>query len=72
MEILQEILRESVSGGFWHFVGYFLIIGIPIRFLKFLISKPFRHVILSKHGYPPKNCNVDGKSFDKDIKKFLK
>ena len=41
MEIVLEIIRETVSGGFWHFAGCWLVIALfakvllaPFNFLK--------------------------------------
>ena len=64
METIHQIIIESVSGGFWHFVGYWimiaLIMGIPERSIIYLINRPFRHYTLKKHGYPPRHCDADG------------
>ena len=27
MEAIHQIINESVSGGFWHFAGYFIMVG---------------------------------------------
>ena len=64
MEIIHKILMESVSGGFWHFVGYWmilaLILGIPSKLIIILINRPLRHWNIRKHGYPPEHCDADG------------
>lgn len=64
MEIIQEIIRESVSGGFWRFIGYWImigmILGIPAKVLIITINRPFRHMNIRKHGYPPPHCDADG------------
>ena len=45
MEIIHQILQESVNGGFWKFVGYWilisLILGIPAKVLIHLIENVF-------------------------------
>lgn len=64
METLHEIIKESVSGGFWKFIGYWsmiaLILGIPAKVLIFAINRPLRHWTIRKHGYPPAHCDADG------------
>ncbi len=64
MQELHQIIIESVSGGFWRFCGYWimigLILGIPAKVIMFAISIPFRHYTLRKLGYPPVHCDADG------------
>ena len=64
METLHQILIESVSGGFWKFIGYyciiFLFMALPIKVLYILINRPLRHWNIRKHGYPPAHCDADG------------
>ena len=70
MEILHQILIESVSGGFWQFIGYWLLIataiGIPCKLLVVAINRPLRHWNIRKHGYPPAHCDADGDFKEKD------
>ena len=64
METLHQILIESVSGGFWKFIGYWIligtIIGIPSNVIIVAINRPLRHWNIRKHGYPPIHCDADG------------
>lgn len=64
MEILHQLIIEAMSGGFWNFIGYFmlltLIIGTPAKVIIFAINRPLRHRNISKHGYPPAHCDADG------------
>ena len=64
METLQTILEASVSGGFWKFIGYWImigmILGIPAKVIVFAINRPLRHMNIKKHGYPPQHCDADG------------
>jgi len=64
METIQQILIDSVSGGFLQFIGYFtmvgIILGIPAQVLMFAINRPLRHWTIRKHGYPPQHCDADG------------
>lgn len=64
METIHQIISESVSGGFFKFLGYWLMVyiflEIPSRLIRFLINRPLRHVTLRKHGYPPSHCDADG------------
>ena len=64
METIQEIIRDSVSGGFWNFIGYWImigmILGIPSKLLMVVINRPLRHMNIRKHGYPPAHCDADG------------
>lgn len=71
MEIIAEIIKDSVSRGFWYFCGYWIIItviiGIPGKILIHLINRPLRHWNIQKHGWPPPHCDADG-DFKKDDK----
>lgn len=64
MEVIHEIIAESVSGGFWKFIGYWtmigVIFGIPAQVICFAINRPLRHWTIRKHGYPPIHCDSDG------------
>ena len=64
LEIIERIIAESVSGGFWKFIGYWimitLILGIPAKVIVVAINRPLRHMNIRKHGYPPKHCDADG------------
>lgn len=64
METIHQIISESVSGGFWKFCGYWImvtfILGIPAKLIMFIINRPFRHYTLRKNGYPPSHCDADG------------
>jgi len=67
METIHQILIESVSGGFFKFVGYCIMTGlflsallIPFKMIMFLVNRPLRHYTLRKNGYPPTHCDADG------------
>jgi Na+/serine symporter len=68
MEIIHQILIESVSDGFWKFIGYWIIIAMFLttifNIIAFIINRPLRHWTIRKHGYPPIHCDADG-----DLKK---
>lgn len=70
MEYIIEILKESVNGGFWHFVGYWimvtLILVVPAKLIAFAINRLLRHWSIRKHGYPPSHCDADGDFKNKD------
>lgn len=42
MEVIHQIIIEALSGGFWNFVGYWLLIalilGIPARALIYITA----------------------------------
>lgn len=65
---IHEIIKASVSNGLWHFVGYWLmiglilgvVIGIPAQLIIFIINRPLRHKNIRLHGYPPPHCDADG------------
>jgi hypothetical protein len=64
MEHIQQILLDSVSGGFMRFIGYWFIITtiliIPLKLITIIIGAIIRHRIIMKHGYPPKYCDSNG------------
>ncbi len=64
METIHEIIKESVSGGFWKFVGYWIIIALILNItanvIAFAINRPLRYWTIRKHGYPPNHCDADG------------
>jgi hypothetical protein len=70
MEIIQEIIQESVSGGFFKFLGYWImivvILGIPANIIKYAINRPLRHMNIRKYGYPPSHCDADGDFLEKE------
>ena len=69
MGTFHQILIESVSGGFWKFCGYWVILSmflvIPGKVIMFAINRTLRHWSIRKHGYPPAHCDADG-DFKKD------
>lgn len=64
METIHEIIKESVSGSFFRFIGYLIIIyvslQVPAAVIMFAINRPLRHLNINKHGYPPAHCDADG------------
>ncbi len=64
METIHQLIVESVSGGFWKFCGYWImitvILGIPAKLIIVSINIPLRHWSIRKHGYPPAHCDSDG------------
>lgn len=64
METMHQIIKESVSGGFWNFLGYLIMsivfLEAPVKLIIFLINRPLRHYTLRKIGYPPTHCDADG------------
>ena len=70
METIHEIIKESVSGGFWKFVGYWIMIAvmlsIPAKVVAFAINRSLRHWTIRKNGYPPSHCDADGDFKDED------
>ena len=64
MEIIHQIIVESVSSNLWKFIGYWimivLIFGIPAKVMIFTINRLLRHWTIIKNGYPPNHCNADG------------
>ena len=70
MELIHEIIKESVSGGFWKFCGYWIMItvmlGIPAKVLIVAINRPQRIWSIRKNGRPPTNCDTDGDFKEKE------
>ena len=64
IDSIHEIIIASVSGGFFLFCGYWiliaLIMGVPAKILMIAINRPLRHWNIRKHGYPPAHCDADG------------
>lgn len=64
MEEVRKILQDSVSGGFWNFIGYWILIGTALTvvttLIVFIINRPLRHWNIRIHGYPPQHCDADG------------
>ena len=64
MNEIHDIISESVSGGFWKFIGYWIMVAmiltIPAKLIAFIINRPLRHRNIMKHGYPPSHCDADG------------
>lgn len=64
MESIQELINNSVNGGFWHFIGYWiitaLIFGIPAKTIAYIIQIIARHKTIREVGYPPNHCDADG------------
>tara|TARA_R110000851_G_scaffold40131_2_gene101424 strand:- start:55 stop:270 length:216 start_codon:yes stop_codon:yes gene_type:complete len=64
MELIIKLIEDSVSGGFWKFCGYWImitvILGIPAKLIIVAINRPLRHWNIRKHGYPPAHCDADG------------
>ncbi len=50
METIQNILIDSVSGGFWRFCGYFLIISTVVSGLVALATVVLGHFGIRKRG----------------------
>jgi hypothetical protein len=54
METIHEIIKESVSGGFWKFCGYwimvYLVFGIPAWAAAQLANSLFKYAIMRKQG----------------------
>ena len=71
MEELREILLDAVDGGFWRFIGYWILIavilGVPAKVIMFLYNRTLRFFNLMKNGYPPKHVDADG-DFKKEKK----
>jgi len=70
VEIIHQIIAESVSGGVFNFIGYWLMItifiGVPAKLIGFIINRILRHWTIRKHGYPPPHCDADGDFKEKD------
>lgn len=70
MEVIHDIIRESVSGGFWKFIGYWIMIavifGLIANVLKIAIVSPFKYLNIKKHGYPPSHCDSMGDLVEED------
>ncbi len=64
METLHEIIKDSVSGGFFQFVGYLIVLSMlfiaPLKILFLCLNRFLRHRNISKYGYPPAHCDADG------------
>jgi len=74
MKTIHQILQESVSGGFWHFCGYwiltssilFIVFGVPAKLMLLIVHKIARARTIKAQGYPPEHCDGDGDAYVKD------
>lgn len=60
METFLEILRDSVSGGFWRFIGFWILIAIVVNAPITLFRYLFRYLTIYRRGFPPAHCNAEG------------
>lgn len=64
MDHFLLFVERSVSGGFFNFLGHWLMLGlviaIPCQTLIVITNRPLRHWNIRKHGYPPAHCDADG------------
>ena len=63
MEGFLEILKFSVSNGFWQFVGCWIIIGLIVKLPIYLVSEIWKGININKHGdlecYQTCSCEED-------------
>ena len=55
MEILQFIFSN-----FWIWLGFVIILSIPLTFIFRVYNRTLRHRNIMKNGYPPEHCDADG------------
>jgi Na+/serine symporter len=59
-----KLIENSVNGGFWQFLGYwimiFMFLVIPAKLIIILVNRSLRHWNIRKYGYPPSHCDADG------------
>ena len=64
MEVIRQIFLDSVDGGFWRFIGYWILLsvvfGIPAKVIMFLWNRLLRFFNMRKNGYPPSHIDADG------------
>lgn len=59
-----EFLKFLFSS-IWNFLGILIMLSIFIKLIKDMWCIFWRHRTLTKHGYPPSHCDVDGLSLPK-------
>ena len=64
MKTILDILDFSLSGGFWHFIGCYLLLSIPFKLLEKVFIKPLSEVFV--------NMVNDGKEKEKKEDDYLK
>jgi len=51
---------EFMFQSFWHFVGCFMVIGVPFKFILSMYIRTVRFFTIRKHGYPLGWVDADG------------
>lgn len=65
LETIHEIIKESVSNGFWNFAGYWIMIGLIFGIpAKVIIS--IAEIIILKNKILKFNTNYNDKNVDKN------
>lgn len=57
-------MQSAVSGSFWNFLGYLLLISIfvvaPINAVVTIVTAFCKKSVINKNGYPPEHCDSLG------------
>lgn len=55
----MEILRFIFSS-FWVWLGFTILVYLPLDAIRLIIVRLIRRSIVSKHGWPPAHIDADG------------
>lgn len=58
METLHKILQESISGSFWQFAGYYLILSLIANLCYQLLYSIGKAILFIIKHYITKNCHT--------------
>ncbi len=61
MELIKFIFSD-----FWIWLGFFLLLILPLELLFKAYNRRLRHRNILKHGYPPSHCDADGDFLKKE------
>jgi hypothetical protein len=57
LKTIHEIVEASVSGGFWRFVGYWLMIGLILGLIAQVIMYGMKYTVKLINSINSKNIN---------------
>ncbi len=56
---MMELLRY-VTGDLFVFIGFAILLGMPLATIGYIVSLIFKRKNIKQHGYPPAHCDANG------------